>query len=330
MLQIFKTNQILGAVLFLLYLGFFYGANLLVEQPIPSPTPGIFGQLTLDAMQGWSPFMLRLSAMLLIFLQAVLLVIIVNSNRINNDSNLLPGVFYCLFAGMVPEFMYPSPTMLANTFLLIAMMELMAVYKIPVAAGRLFNVGFWISAASLFYFSSIGLIIFALWGASTLRAYNIKDMVVILFGAITPYFLAGTVFFLLDRMPEFMDLQLWRNLAFWDFQPVGDGMFYLKAGLFGLLVLIAFLGSSGFFQKKIMQVQKKITLLYGFLLFSGGIVLFQSQADISHLLLPCIPLAVFFSMSFSTMPTQWAEVVHMLMLVAGLALAYSPWLTRGL
>lgn len=331
MLQIFKSNQILAAVLFLLYLGLFYGATLLsVEYPVPTATPGVFAQLIYDAARDWPIIWLRVSAMVLVFLQATLLVFTVNENRINNDSNLLAGVFYCLFASMIPQFMYPSPALLANTFLLIALVELMGVYKVPVASGRLFNVGFWISVASLFYFSSLGMIVFALWGASILRAYNIRELVTIFIGAITPYFLAGTVFFLLDRFPEFIDLQFARNLTFWDFQGVQNSISYVEAGLFVLLIVVVLLGSSGFFQKRIMQVQKKISLLYGFLVFSCIISLFQANADISHLLLACIPLAVFFSMSFSVMATQWAEVVHLLMLVSGMALAYSPWLLRGL
>ncbi|MBK7410279.1 MAG: hypothetical protein IPJ40_20810 [Saprospirales bacterium] len=100
-------------------------------------------------------------------------------------------------------------------------------------------------------------------------------------------------------------------------------------GIFIILILVALLSNTTYFQKRIMQVQKKISLLYGFLLFSGLIILFQSQLDISHWLIAVIPLAAFFSISFSTMPTQWAEVVHLLMLVGGMALAYSPWLIRG-
>ncbi|MBK7410278.1 MAG: hypothetical protein IPJ40_20805 [Saprospirales bacterium] len=113
-------------------------------------------------IEGWSSIYLHVSSMLLVFFQAILIVVMVNGNRINNESNLLPGVFYCLFASMVPEFMYPSPVLMGNTFLLLALLELMGVYKIPIASGRLYNVGFWISVASLFYFSNIGLLAFAI------------------------------------------------------------------------------------------------------------------------------------------------------------------------
>ncbi|MBK8490735.1 MAG: hypothetical protein IPL49_07530 [Saprospirales bacterium] len=329
MLQIFKTNQILGAVLFLFYLGLFYASNLVATLPVPEPTPGILSHLVAHGIEGWSSIYLHVSSMLLVFFQAILIVVMVNGNRINNESNLLPGVFYCLFASMVPEFMYPSPVLMGNTFLLLALLELMGVYKIPIASGRLYNVGFWISVASLFYFSNIGLLAFAIWGTSTLRAYNIRDQITIFFGAITPYFLTGTVFFLLNRLPEFWSIQFSQNLAFLDFQGGQHGLFYLKMGIFIILILVALLSNTTYFQKRIMQVQKKISLLYGFLLFSGLIILFQSQLDISHWLIAVIPLAAFFSISFSTMPTQWAEVVHLLMLVGGMALAYSPWLIRG-
>jgi len=328
-LQIFKTNQILASVLFLLYLGLFYSANFLVELPLPSATPGILGKMIGDAIGGWPHSYLRITAFAMVFIQAVVLVVLVNSNRINNESNLLPGVFFCLFAGMVPEFQYPSAPLMANFFLLFALMELMGIYKVPVASGRLFNVGFWISVASLFYFSALGMLLFAFWGASILRAYNFREAVTIFFGAFTPYFLTATTFFLLDMLPRFIEIQFTTNLAFWDYQSVDSLFFYIKAGIFGLLVLMALLSGTGFYQRRIMQTQKKITLLYGFLIVAGLISMFQVQADISHLLLACIPLAVFFSMNFSTMPAQWAEVVHLLMLVAGVALAYSPWLFAG-
>ena len=79
-----------------------------------------------------------------------------------------------------------------------------------------------------------------------------------------------------------------------------------------------------------MQVQKKVSILYGFMLFSGLILLIQPQVDLNHWLVAVIPLAAFFSISFSSMPTQWSEVVHLLMLVGGMTLAYSPWLMQGI
>jgi hypothetical protein len=329
-LRIFQTNQILAAVLLLPYLALFYGAVFLEAPPMPAAQHGVLSQVFIEGLQGWPDRAPYLFSMLLVFFQAILLVLLVNDNRINNDSNLLPGVFYCLFAGMIPEFMYPSPALLANTFLLFALIELMAAYKAPVAEGRLFNTGLWISLASLFYFSALGLVVFAFWAVATLRAYKIREHIVILLGALTPYFLVATVFYLLDRLPEFLKLQFGSDAAFFDFQSGQDGLFYIKTGIFSILVLIVLLGSTGFFQKKVMQVQKKISILYGFLLFTGIAVLFQGEVDITHWLLAVIPLAAFFSMSFSTMPTQWAEVVHLLMLAGGLALAYSPWLFRDL
>lgn len=329
-LQIFKTNQVLASVLFLIYLVLFYGSFFTAPLPVASTTPGILGQLVASGMADWAAVYTQLISLLLVFLQAVLLVLMINGNRINNESNLLPGVFYCLFASMIPEFMHPGPVLFGNTFLLMALIEIMGIYKVPIVSGRLFNVGFWISVASLFYFSNIGLLLFAMWGTSTLRAYNLRDLITILFGAFTPYFLTGTTFFMLDRIPEFWAVQFHQNLGFFDFQTGQDGLFYLKTGVFVLLVIVVLLSSGNYFQKRIMQVQKKISLLYGFLLFSGLTFLFQSQVDITHWLIPAIPLAAFFSISFSAMPTQWAEVVHLLMLVGGLALAYSPWYTGGL
>lgn len=324
MLQIFKTNQILVAVLFLPYLGLLYSVNLLnipgrIE---PAATPGIFSL----EYQDWPPYAVHLTAFLLVILQAVLLTLLVNANRLNNESNLFPGLFYCLFAGMIPEFMYPSPALLANTFLLLGLIELSAVYKMPVASGRLFNVGLWISLASLFYFSSIWLLFFAFWGASSLRAFNIREPFTILLGAITPYLLAGAAFYVTDRLPEFWDMQFSKNLRFADFHSSGDEILFVKLIVFALLTLITLIASGGYYQKKIMPAQKKITLLYGLLLFTGLSLLGQAQADITHWLPACLPLAAFFSMTFSTMPARWAEVVHLLMLAGALFMAYSPYL----
>jgi hypothetical protein len=323
-LQLFKTNQILGAVLFIPYLGLFYSVNFLniAERIEPAATPALFSL----EYQDWPPYAVHLTAFFLVILQAVLLTLLVNANRLNNESNLFPGLFFCLFAGIIPEFMYPSPALLANTFLLLGLIELSAVYKMPVASARLFNVGLWISLASLFYFSSIWLLVFAFWGASTLRAFNIREPFTILLGAITPYLLVGTVFYVTDRLPEFWEAQFYENFRFADLHDAGDQILFVKLIVFALLTLISLIASGGYYQKKIMPAQKKITLLYGLLLFTGLSVLGQGQADITHWLPACLPLAVFFSMSFSVMPARWAEVVHLLMLAAGLFMAYSPYL----
>jgi len=80
-----------------------------------------------------SPIGQSISAILLVYLQAVFLNRLVIKHRLAPDYSLWPGLIYILLT-LMPSFPGLSPHLLANTFILISLDQLFRTYKSPKVA----------------------------------------------------------------------------------------------------------------------------------------------------------------------------------------------------
>ena len=182
-------------------------------------------------------------------------------HRLQNNLTLFPGFFYILLCCLLPDFLYLSPILMGNTFLIIALGQMLECYKKNSVADRIFLVGFWLGIAGLFYFSFNLLFFWAIVGLSSLRAFRIKEVLQVLFGLLSVFILAGTYYFWFGKFDIFWSKQFVSNITFWGFESAGNYFVWIKGGIVALLVIASTLASSSFKSKKVMQVQKKITVL---------------------------------------------------------------------
>lgn len=274
---------------------------------------------------GSQGFLAQAVAIVLLVVQGFLINSIVIRNRLANETNLFPGVFYVLVSCMIPDFLYLSPVLIGNTFVLIAIIELFSTYKKPSCADRIFNVGFWIGVAGLFYFPFLFYIIFIIAGLNILRAFKIRERLMSVIGLLSPFFLVGLYFFAIDQFDFFWETQFTNNLSFFSFGGGGVNM-YVKGMLFLVLIIYVIIGNRTYFAKRNFQSQKKISILYWILVSVLAGAAFQKNIAFEHLLMLAPPLGVFLAFSFSEMKSQWSESIHFLMVIGALALQFVPWL----
>ena len=98
----------------------------------------------------------------------------------------------------------------------------------------------------------------------------------------------------------------------------------LKVIIYGLLILLILLNFPGYSQKKTIQVQKIISLLYWSMLAVGASFLFLPKWDVQHFLLLGVPVGVLLGLSFSTMSKRWAGFFFFIALVTIIAWQYYP------
>lgn len=321
MLTFFRTNQLLFSVLLLFYVGFLH-AGVFVNPVIWQPAGfGIFSQWVYHTI-GATGTLPSIIAMVLLLIQGTAINVIAANHRLADTVTLFPGLFYILIASALPEFLHLSPLHMANTFLLIAISELLKVYKNPSCANNIFNVGFWVAVASLFYPSYLIFIVFGLTGLNSLRAYSFKEWLMLLSGALVPYILMGTYTFWVDQFGAFLNLQFVQSFAFLDFlaQPAPD--VYFKIAFVDLFLLVAVFSYNLYVFKKVMQVQKKISILYWALFWSGTTLLFQADIQMDHMLIMAIPLGIMISLNFQAITNRWAEALHLLIWVVILFFQY--------
>ncbi len=327
MLSFFRTNQLAASALLLFYAALLHLPSLLSPDKSLVPVAdhaGILGHwfYALVGTQGLVPVLLTIG---LLFLHAVLINVFVSNHRLAEEVSLFPGLFYILVASSLPAFLCLSPIHIANTFLIIALSVLMTTYKQPSGADYIFNTGMWIGIASLFYPPFLLFCFVAMAGLNVLRAYKIKERLMIFAGMATPYLLVGLYCFWYNNLHSFIDIQFIKPFGFWSFAKYNLQELIVELSFWGLLILIV-LGSIGVYNFKMqLQVQKKISVLYWALLMGGVTTCIQQQVPVEHILIIAVPVGIMISFNFIRMSGRWAEMLHLVLLVIILCWQYKAY-----
>lgn len=326
MLTLFRTNQIFYSILLIFYILLMRGAVFFAPFKWTPSVDGVFSEMVYSWV-GSQNVISHIIAILLLLIQGFIVNSLAINHRLAHEVNLFQGVFYILTACLIPDFLYLSPVLMANTFLFISLNELFYIYKTPACADRIFNAGFWMGVASLFYFPYVFFIILLVIGHNILRAFNIQEVLMLLTGLLMPYLLTGLYFFWFDQFEDFLDHQLFSNVGFFKVAIVLDSWdAYAKILLFALLIGFVIFSSDTYMIKKNIQVQKKLSILYWVLAVAALSAFFQANLTFEHLLMLAPALGIFLGLSFTSLKLQWAEAIHFILVVLALSLQFAPWL----
>jgi hypothetical protein len=321
-LSFFRTNQLAFNVFLIFYVILLRGSSFITpDQSWVSGKSGVLSLWINDLLNGYTGLSFIIG-ILLVFIHAILINVMIARFRMANEVTLLPGLCYILLASSIPEFLYLSPILLANTFFIITLFELFGSYRQKSIVGNIFNVGFWLGVGSLFYFSEIIFLLFAFFSSSILRTFRMKESLITMIGFIVPYILASVYFFWNDAFVWFWEHQITSNLGFLDFNFTYNWETYSKLAFFAILFLIVFKSFGSYMFKKNLQVQKNITILYWALFFAFFSIFVQADIRLEHLHIFVIPLSIFLSFNLSSMRQPLAEAVHLLILVGIIVLQF--------
>lgn len=320
MLTFFRTNQQYLNVLLLFYLAILRASTFIHHDNIAPHDHGILCNWIYASI---SPLSIggAILAFLLIFIQAWLVNMTIAKYRIATEISLLPGVFYCLLTSIMPDFLPLSSILLANTFLILAIYNLLDAYKNNYVAGRIFDAGLWLGVASLFHFPYIFLIFWGIIGLGILRGISLKEFLMLLLGLIVPIFLQGTYCFWIGNMTAFSE-HFTQNIGLVSFMVYHTSTIYVKLGIVTLLLLLTIMASSQFFSRRNMTAQKYISMLYWLMFICGLTIFTQHNIDLNQLLVLSVPLGILLSMTFQRIAPAMAEALHMLLLMVVLILQF--------
>lgn len=322
MLQLFRTNSPIAAILLLVYIFILRLHNFILPnsttwEPI---NPNFFSRIVYDWV-GTDGLAANLVALFLVFIQAFILNQIVMNNKMRRTATYFPAIAYVLIASAIPDFLVLHPLHFANTFFIIAISELFKSYRKYEAASELFNIGFCIAVGSMFYFSMNIFILFAILGLTIIRSFNLRELFIIFIGFVVPYFLAGTYLFWIDSFDEFRNI--WANFYFFDFNFTWDTATYMELGLLSFIVLLSFINFQAFYYKTNIQVQKYINMVYWALFIGFLSFIYQGNVTTGHLLILAPPLAIFLAFSLLKIKNAAiAEFLHFTLLLIVLILQY--------
>ncbi|MCB0644686.1 MAG: hypothetical protein KDC44_23740 [Phaeodactylibacter sp.] len=322
MLQLFKSNQILTSVLLLLYLGIFFASSFIFEYPPSTQAQGILSYEIFRSLEG-NLLTSKIIAILLIFIEGVILTGIINDHRINVQANLLPGLFFCLFCCAFPDFLRLHPVLFANFFYILAFGAILKAAKSPKEVGAIFNAGIWLGLGSLFYFSLLIMVVWLFIALSIVRSFRFRERMMVLAGVFVPYFLTAVVYFWNDQLQFFYEQQYLNQLDWMAIMKRFSLPLIGKPLVFLIFALFAVISINQYFQKRSSSTQRIFRLLYWAMLISGLSVFFQAQLGYAHLLLLAPPLSVFAAITFTQMTPRFAEAIHLTLFLGALLLQYS-------
>ncbi|MFK7772156.1 MAG: DUF6427 family protein [Saprospiraceae bacterium] len=322
MLGFFRTNQLAANLFLIIYVLVLRTSGLFATEVWEPGSAGVLSHVVYSYVgtHGWLPDLLSL---ILVLLQALLLNILSARFRVSKEVTMFPGLFYILLMSTLPSFLHLSPVVMSNTFLILAISSLFNAYKKSSVAGSIFNVGFWISMASLFYFSNFVFIFLAIFGLATLRNIRISEVFMIIIGMITPLFLTGTIFYLTNDWSNFYQTSFLTEFSFWNFEWVEHWSNYVPMTLFGILILTVFGSANIYFQKQSIRSQKNIQILYYFIIIFLLTALIQKGIRVEHLLLLAIPLSLLLPLNFLEFrKREIGSGIHLTWLIGILFLQY--------
>jgi len=328
MLSLFRNNQSTTVFLLAIYtLCLHLPALIGWVQPQEKLGEGD-GGLLFQTIFGWADKNAFISASLatvFVYVQALLVNRLADFYRMMDDRNWLPGALYVLAASSVPDLLFLSPALVAATFIPIALHRTFSVYRQTQAYAAIFDGAFWTMITVFFHppaFWCIGMVYLAYF---SLRSFSPREQFVLLTGILTPTILALAGYFWIDQADDFLRMQFSRFIFWPAFDLPGDLYGSLKITLVGLLLVACLLGFNIYYHKRLIQVQKYVTILYWFCFAGLLATLFQYDLRPESLMLVMPTMGIFLGYLFqSTRNTALLELFHLTLFVTVLLLQFFP------
>lgn len=250
---------------------------------------------------------------------------IINENKILPKKSYMGGLIFIIVLSFFKQNLVLSPALLSLTFIILCTQKIFGLIKKEKAYGDVFDVGFLVAIASLFYFPSILLLIFAYFGLATVRPFTYKEWVIVLLGFLAPLVVTFTFYYWNDHqqylLPDVAGVtgKHWLTGAVysrWDWILIGE-LVFLTIAAFAVLPTALY--------SSLIQVRKFTGALVALIFLVAVAFLLQQTISLSHWVLLSLPLSIIFSMSLMQIKREVvSEVIYLILILLVLAGQYLP------
>ncbi len=313
MLSLFKTNSIILSVILIPYALLLRSYGLSNKITTDFDNSGLVSDFiyeTLNLGQQGS----FVVALILLFAQAVLLILITNNHKFSGDSNLFVGVFYVMTGSIGVSYLGLNPALIGNTFLILALMNLFGIFKEKEPSGHHFGAGFWLALAALSYGSLFIFLFFGLFAINVLRAFNIKEMLQLISGYLVPFILFFTYFYAIGDTQDSFLPYLSSSFGIMDLRDEIQAYALVPIGVIFSIFIALIVNYNLLMEKQVMKTKKNINILFLFILFGAMSFVIQADVWLEHFTILAIPFSILLGILFTKMKsTVWKEVWHFLL-----------------
>lgn len=291
MIQFFRQNNFFTTLMlipytFLVRMAGFY----LYEAPAKMGTGGVLYNVFQRAFEE-NVILSQIVINLVIAFTAVLVNRVVIKHRLSRYQTLLPGLIYIILVSWLEVFLSFTAIHIANFFMMIG---LLSVFKFSSKTARsivVFDGSLYFALATLFYTPYFIYLIPAFMGFMSLDSFRVREFMNAIVGFLVPFFIvSGFLYyfkgenFIFDGYDINKDILSWFTELSWiDLIPLIFYAVIILTGVFAYPALV---------KKKNLHVQKKVNILFWFLLVSFFTIFFINEKNTSNLLILALPISI--------------------------------------
>lgn len=213
MLHLVRNNSPYTAILLFIFT-LCTQLQALMHAVLPEAVPAqlLYGWIlhALSFVLGTSAFAYTFLAVILIYIQALLLNTIAAKHRLFAQPTYLPAFAYVAIASLHPALGQLGSMLIVNFFILFALHQLLMLKQSNNANKHIFNVGFAIMLAGLIQFSALLLILFLMFSLLILRPFSFREWMIMIVGLVMPLYMLLVLLFCTDKLPL---MHLWPDLG---------------------------------------------------------------------------------------------------------------------
>lgn len=230
------------------------------------------------------------------YITALMLNSFVNHVKFYAHKNTYTALGFIILSSFYPSFLIIGSATIASLLIIVSLRTLYNTYNGLNIRKLIFNIGLYISIASLFYFSSFILIVPICIYLAWVLPFNIKDYVSLFIGLTLPYYLLS-LFVLLQKQNPLKHIKI-PNIHIKDLQIVSSTFWILLIYSF-VMLLIGFLNKPNSFHFQSISVKRKWQTMYIASLFMIIAIFFTKQLPNAGFLIVLIPFSIILSKSYS-------------------------------
>jgi hypothetical protein len=243
------------------------------------------------------------------FLSVAILIIfvlnfIIRKNSLTED-NSYAILFYILISSFFPQTFSNGGIFVANFILLFAFRKIYSLRTTTKTKEKIFDAAFWIGIASLFYIWSLIFMILLYAAILVFRKADWRNLLIPLFGLITPVFLSYTYLLYFDDLEHFK--RIWLIDYAFDLSVYNNVKFLIPLISMGILVVISIIPTTN--KSLIAKIDVKSTwfLLIAHFFVSLLLVLLAPSKNGSELTFLFFPVSILFANYLQLLNRYWIK-----------------------
>jgi hypothetical protein len=295
---IFKANNPSGnAILFAYAILLKVPVFLHSHPPQMQPQDGIFYKGLINFLQPATntyPVIFSIITFILLFIQAIGITGIMNSQRMFRQTNYLTGMTFLLITSLFSEWFSLSAPLIVNTFLIWIFGRLCRLYNNPHPKSTIFNIGLVAGLCTFFYFPSVAFVLLIMVGIGIARPFRMQEWFTGLAGILTPVYIFAASLFIFGK---------WKTFHFPGI-TINYPHFFSNNWAYGALAIIVSATIAGIyyvntnFRKQVVQTRKSWQLLFLYTAVAAAVPFINAGINFSYWILLAVPLSPVIAAAF--------------------------------